>query len=83
MADDGGPRRGFREGEHEGDYGALCSLVSLLTQEHVMRLPDGLKRRRLANMFLRAKYRLAQGECWFGCQRRSIMRRDAPFSFLV
>lgn len=48
-------RRGFARGG-EGDYEALCSLTSLLTEEHAMRLPDGLKRRRLANGLLKAKY---------------------------
>lgn len=51
----GGGGRGRVDASDTGDYGASCSLVTLLTQEHAMRLP-GLKRRRLANLLLKAKY---------------------------
>eukprot|EP00903_Cladosiphon_okamuranus_P013658 g12719.t1 len=42
--------------EGEGDYEGLSLLISLMTEEHVARLPMGLKRNKLANNLRKAKY---------------------------
>ncbi|CAN0522249.1 unnamed protein product, partial [Ectocarpus sp. 12 AP-2014] len=47
-------RRGRRQ--EEEDYESLSSLISMLSQEHVLRLPKGLKRNKLANNLRKAKY---------------------------
>ncbi|CAM9343765.1 unnamed protein product, partial [Pylaiella littoralis] len=45
----------FRRRWKERDYEGLCSLISLITQEHATRLPPGLKRNKLANNLRKAK----------------------------
>ncbi|CAN0061155.1 unnamed protein product, partial [Scytosiphon promiscuus] len=49
-------RRRLRRRRQEDDYEGLSSLISQITQEHVTRLPKGLKRVKLANNLRKAKY---------------------------